>query len=138
MHDPTEGGILTALWELAEASGHGLLVEPEAIPILPLAGRLCAALGLDPLATISSGALLLAVPPGENAEAICAALQLDGIACQDIGSVVAGEPGVWQESGDGRRLLPRPSRDELARLLEQQEGIVARLRSDEQREKVEP
>lgn len=120
MHDPTEGGITTALWELAEASGRALLVELEAIPVLPLAGRLCAALDLDPLATIASGALLLAVPPGQNAATICAALQAAGIGCHGIGRVVEGEMGVWLETDDGRRPLARPARDEIARLYDRQ------------------
>ncbi len=122
MHDPTEGGIATALWELADASRRALLVRPEAIPVLPLAARLCAALALDPLATLASGALLLAVPPGENAAAIGAALQRAGIACQDIGQVVEGETGVWLETEEGRRPLARPARDEIARLFDRQES----------------
>ena len=30
MHDPTEGGLATALWEVAEACGHGLEVDASA------------------------------------------------------------------------------------------------------------
>lgn len=123
MHDPTEGGIATALWELAEASGRALLVEPDAIPVLPLAARLCAALGIDPLATIASGALLLAAPAGENVAAIRAALQRAGIACHDIGQVVEGEAAVWLETEHGRRPLARPARDEVARLFDRQENL---------------
>jgi hydrogenase maturation factor len=33
MHDPTEGGVLGALWELAEASGCGFRVHVDQIPI---------------------------------------------------------------------------------------------------------
>jgi hydrogenase expression/formation protein HypE len=121
MHDPTEGGLATALWELAEASGRALLIEPDAIPRLPLGERICAFFDLDPVGLIASGALLLAVPPGENARQICSELEKAAIPCARIGSVVAGEPGVWQATGDGRTLLPRPARDELARLLERGE-----------------
>ena len=35
MHDPTEGGVATALLELATAAGAGLTVDAERIPILP-------------------------------------------------------------------------------------------------------
>src|SRR5262249_37539992 len=48
MHDPTEGGLATALWEMAEAAGVGLTVEAERIPVLPEGQRLCAEFGLDP------------------------------------------------------------------------------------------
>lgn len=119
MHDPTEGGLATALWELAEASGRALLIEPDAIPLLPLGARLCRALGLDPLATIASGALLLAVGPGAGTQAVAAALAEAGIACADIGVVVEGDVAVWQQIGERRALLPRPARDEIARLLEE-------------------
>jgi hydrogenase expression/formation protein HypE len=119
MHDPTEGGLATALWELAEASGRALLVEPAAVPLLPLGARLCAALGIEPLATIASGALLLAAAPGAGARAICTALAAAGIACADIGEVIEGEAAVWQQAGERRTLWPRPARDEIARLYEE-------------------
>lgn len=47
MHDPTEGGLATALWELAEAAGVRLRVDQSAIPIPPLAQKICAFFGLD-------------------------------------------------------------------------------------------
>lgn len=116
MHDPTEGGLAGALWELAEASGRTLHVNPAAIPVLPLAARVCAAFGLDPLATIASGALLLTavsadVPP------ICQALADAGIACTVIGEVGEGGKKTAVVQPDGS-LLPRPARDEIARVYE--------------------
>ncbi len=50
MHDPTEGGVACALWELAEASDRSLVVDPATIPVPALAARVCQAFGLDPLA----------------------------------------------------------------------------------------
>ena len=58
MHDPTEGGVASGLSELATAANVGMTVHLDAIPIPPLAARLCAAYGLDPLGAIASGALL--------------------------------------------------------------------------------
>jgi hydrogenase maturation factor len=115
MHDPTEGGLAAALWELAAACGLGLVVEQGAVPIPPLAGKVCAALGIDPLASIASGALLLAVAPQDSA-AILQALKREGILCAEIGQVVGGAPQV-RCAGSGE-LLPRPERDEIARLFE--------------------
>ncbi|MEK6709360.1 MAG: AIR synthase family protein, partial [Nitrospinota bacterium] len=68
MHDPTEGGLATGLHELAQAAGLGAVIEEEAIPLAPEGEALCRALGLDPLGVITSGALLLAVPPGHEGE----------------------------------------------------------------------
>ena len=58
MHDPTEGGVATGLWELADASGCGLEVELGAVPVTRLTAAACAVFGLDPLGTIASGGLL--------------------------------------------------------------------------------
>jgi len=115
MHDPTEGGLAGALWELAEACGHALVIDPATVPVPPLAARICAALGLDPLATIASGALLLTAAEADAA-AIKAALRSEGIACAELGYVAAGPPQVWQAGAGQRRVLPRPARDEITRL----------------------
>ena len=63
MHDPTEGGLSAALYELADAAGVGVLVEHRAIRILPEGARLCADFGLDPLGAVASGALLISADP---------------------------------------------------------------------------
>lgn len=128
MHDPTEGGVLTALWELAEASGRTIRADPSAVPVPPLAAQACAAAGIDPLASIASGALLLTAP-ATDASAIRRALEGEGIPCADIGAVAEGGP----EARDARTgaLLARPARDELARLFTARPaGRPARPRSD--------
>jgi hydrogenase maturation factor len=113
MHDPTEGGLLGALWELAEASGQALLVDQTAVPVPPLSARVCAAFGLNALATIASGALLLGAA-AEDAAAIQTALHAAGLICAEIGAVEAGEAAVLDK--DGRFPLPRPEQDEIGRV----------------------
>ena len=120
MHDPTEGGLAGALWELAEACGHSLWLDPARVPVPPLAARVCAAFGLDPLAAIASGALLLTAPE-PDAPGICAALAGAGIPCAEIGAVEPGPAAVWQAGPAGRGLLPRPARDAVARVFEGRE-----------------
>jgi hydrogenase maturation factor len=120
MHDPTEGGLNAALWELAIAAHKTLLVDLAAVPVPPLASRICAAFDLDPLATIASGALLLTTAPADAA-VIIDALQEAGIRCAIIGSVSEGPPQVWQQT-PSRQLLPRPERDEIARVYEVKSG----------------
>jgi hydrogenase expression/formation protein HypE len=117
MHDPTEGGLATGLWELAEAAEGGLVVDEAAIPILPETQALCAQLGLDPLGLIASGTLLLAVAP-EDAAPILNALEKADIAATRIGVVTEREPGVVLQNSTGERPLPRFERDEIARLFE--------------------
>ncbi|MHA2428940.1 MAG: AIR synthase-related protein, partial [Candidatus Hermodarchaeia archaeon] len=117
MHDPTEGGLAGALWELAIACTHSLVVEPQSIPISPVSLKICKAFKIDPLGTIASGALLLTVSP-EDSTTICQTLKAEGIPCVEIGSVKAGPPNVLQSISEGTILLHRPERDEIARLFE--------------------
>jgi hydrogenase maturation factor len=114
MHDPTEGGLVTALWELAEASGRALEVDLTRVPVPSLAARACEAFGLDPLATIASGSLLLTVA-AEDVPAVIAALAESGIPAADIGQVAEGP---WQVRGPDGRKIPQPERDEIGKVYE--------------------
>jgi len=119
MHDPTEGGLAAALWELADASATSLVIEREAVHILPLGARICQFFKLDPLATIASGALLLTAPEAD-ASAIISALQAEGIHCAAIGRVHPG-PSAVHEIVEGRtNLLKRPERDDIGRVYAQE------------------
>ncbi len=116
MHDPTEGGLAAALWELAEASGCSLEVNSPDIPIPDLARKLCQAFQIDPLAAIASGALLLSVPASQSQE-ICRALQSEGIACGPIGRVIKKGPVFVRDRFSGK-ILPRPARDAITTVYE--------------------
>lgn len=117
MHDPTEGGLGAALWELAEASGCLFEFDPQSVPVPELAGRVCQLFGLDPLATIGSGALLMTAE-AEDVPQIVNALKEAGILCGVIGRVQAGEPAVWAVTPRGRSLYVRPMRDDITRVFE--------------------
>ena len=116
LHDPTEGGLATALHELAAASGLGLAVEEGSIPVLPETREICLALGLDPLGLLASGALLLTLP-APNVPALLRAWKLEGIEGWEIGQMLAPEEGLLEIGYDGEVPLPEFSRDELARYL---------------------
>jgi hydrogenase maturation factor len=117
MHDPTEGGLATGLFELAVAGGVGLEVEAAAIPVLPECAAACEALGLDPLGLLASGSLLAVCPAGAAA-GLLDAWRREGIAGAAIGRILPEGAGCWVIDRRGRRPLPRFARDELARLLE--------------------
>ncbi|MGH7912740.1 MAG: AIR synthase-related protein, partial [Candidatus Dormibacteraceae bacterium] len=112
MHDPTEGGLAAALWEMSVAAHIGLRVDFEAVLWFAPGLELCRALGADPWATLASGALIAAFPPG-RAEAASDRLRHSGYPVAPIALAVPGE-GV--RSGDGPE-IPWPERDEVARLL---------------------
>lgn len=117
MHDPTEGGLATGLWEMSQAAGVGLEIDESAIPILPETSALCAQFGLDPLGVIASGALLIACPPTETTT-ILAALLAARIPATRLGRAVEPKPGCTLIRSDGKRPLPTFARDEIARLFE--------------------
>lgn len=116
MHDPTEGGLATGLWELAQAAGVGLVIDESSISVLPECERLCQYFGLDPLGLIGSGSLLIAAGP-EKAEAIVLRLKEEGIRATVIGVIVPFEAGCVLRSPHGEfRPLPTFARDEMTRL----------------------
>ena len=117
MHDPTEGGVFTALHEVAEAANVGLRITLEKIEVLPQTNIITTALNLDPLGLLASGALLATVPATAVPEAI-RALDNAGIAAWEIGAVVSAAEGVSLVRGGRAQPLPVFRRDELARFLE--------------------
>lgn len=122
LHDPTEGGLSTALYELAESSGHTLHVSGIEGTVLPETRAICSALGLDPVGLLASGALLAIIPP-EECERSFQALSAKGIRSFCLGTVVAGPPAVIMVEPEGESPLRRFERDELARLFE---GLLSR------------
>ncbi len=119
LHDPTEGGLAAGVWELAEASHAGAVVQWAAIPVLPETRAICDALGLDPLGLLASGALLAAVAPSAAGTAL-AALAGAGIPARRIGALAAPEAGLTLIDARGqRRPWPLFDRDEVARYFEQ-------------------
>lgn len=116
MHDPTEGGIATGLWEMAEAAAVGLAIHRDAIPLLPEARHMCEALNVDPLGLIASGSLLIGCA-AEDAGAIISALQEADIEAAVIGRATAESAGVRLVTGGQSRPMPRYDQDELTRIL---------------------
>jgi hydrogenase maturation factor len=116
MHDPTEGGVATGLHELAQASGVGVHIDADHLPLLDAGARLCSQFGLDPLGTIASGALLVIVPAAQTEPAIAACRAAD-IDCYAIGTIVDAADGHRLNSASGARPLPRFSSDEIVKLF---------------------
>ena len=116
MHDPTEGGVATGLGEMAMASEVGLRVEAEAIALVPLGERFCAALGLEPLGLIASGCLLVAVSEEESHQLVAAAAKAD-IPAAIIATALPASAGLTLTTAGHTHPLPRYDQDELTRVL---------------------
>lgn len=116
LHDPTEGGLVTGLREIAHASGMGLAVEQSSIPVLPECEEICGVLGIDPLGLLASGSLLITLP-APQAPTLLRALEGAGIFGCEVGQVIAPEEGLIMVGYEGEVPLPEFSRDELARYI---------------------
>ncbi|MCX7922922.1 MAG: AIR synthase family protein [Clostridia bacterium] len=84
MHDVTEGGILGAVWELAEASGVGVVVYKDRIPVAPETEEICRIFNISPLKLISSGCMIITCSDGVG---LIDKLNVSGINASIIGMV---------------------------------------------------
>jgi hydrogenase expression/formation protein HypE len=117
MHDPTEGGLATGLFELVAPGGLGLRVIREQILVFPETDAICNALALDPLKLLASGALLSAVAP-DRADSVLTALRATGISVAVIGEVRPSSEGMTILTNGKAEPLTPAVRDEIARALE--------------------
>ena len=108
MHDATEGGVLGALDDMAAASGKLFEVDADRIAVTPEASRVCSAFGLDPLATMGEGALLITCGP-EKVGPLQRALSRAGIDAREIGTVKKGA-GLRVGDREGKRWF-KPGQD---------------------------
>jgi len=118
MKDPTRGGLASALHEMAEKSGVGVLVDEGAVPITPAVRAVGEILGIDPLHVANEGKAVLGVRP-EAAAAVLAALRADplGKDAAIVGECLAEPVGrVVLDTGFGRRLLVEPEGEPLPRI----------------------
>ncbi|MBZ0220701.1 MAG: AIR synthase family protein [Candidatus Methylomirabilis sp.] len=116
MHDPTEGGLVAGLHELSMAAGVRLVMERALIPVLPESRALSEYFRIDPLGSISSGALLLSSPP-EDSMKINKALASEGIVSAIIGRVEGKGRGVRMIENGKSRALRLFDRDEITKIL---------------------
>ena len=116
MHDPTEGGLATGLYELTRASNTGVVIYEDKIHLLDETRILCSEYKLDPLGVIASGALLIVVDPDDRAAVLSKLVQND-IACSVIGKMTDKEDGLKIIADGEERELPFFEVDEIARVI---------------------
>jgi hydrogenase maturation factor len=116
MHDPTEGGVANGIREICTASNCGVLVEASRILVLPETVALCRQFGIDPLGAISSGALLLTLPP-QAASHLVREYKAAGVQAAIIGEILPSEAGLQMREMDGN-IIPLPDfvTDEITKL----------------------
>ena len=118
MHDPTEGGIATALIEMLSASRIGAIIDESSLPIPNSAHKLCRHIDIDPLGLVASGSLLFTAT-SQVSDEIILALQRMSINCTKIGYTVPESEGVSIIQSDSGLKTPLPvfSTDEITKLI---------------------
>lgn len=117
MHDPTEGGLATALAELATAANLGIRILAGSVPVFPETALLTHHFGLNPWGTIASGALLIGCAAAD-ADRVVEAIRAEGIWAGLIGEATTGTGVVLVDEEGAEQPLPVFARDEVARLFE--------------------
>jgi hydrogenase expression/formation protein HypE len=113
MHDPTEGGILNGVHEMADAAGLGARIFEEKITVEPETAKICRFYEIDPLQLISSGALLISADP-KAADQIIEALSKEHIYANVIGEFnPTPNKRILVHKDDSAEMLPRPASDHL-------------------------
>jgi hydrogenase maturation factor len=113
MHDPTEGGVLNGIHEMADAAGLGVRVFEEKITVEPETAKICRFYEIDPLQLIGSGALLITAEP-EAASRIVDSLSQEHIYADVIGEFNPNPNKRILMHKDGMAdMLPRPTSDNL-------------------------
>jgi hydrogenase maturation factor len=115
MHDPTEGGLINGVIEMAWASEKEIEVNLEKVFIYKESRILCQEFGLNPLGVIASGALLLTLSPSDLSP-IEKTFRKNSIPFQVIGKVMKGPARVLRSDQKGRKELKPLPRDEILKI----------------------
>lgn len=119
IRDATRGGVGTVLYEIAAESRKGILLEQEAIPVLPSVSGVTGMLGLDPLYLACEGTMVMIVPQ-EKTEQVLAILHAveHSEKAAVIGRVMDSEAGrvVMQTAIGTQTYLPQPGNELLPRI----------------------
>ena len=115
LHDPTEGGLLTGIWEMADAAQRGVEVHIDKVPVFPESRSLCDLCGINILRTLASGALLIGISP-QHSDELLETLQQHSIPATTIGHFT-DQDRVCIRSGE-RSLLHPSAQDPLATVFQ--------------------
>lgn len=119
MHDASEGGILAALWELAEGAGVGLTIDLKKIPIRQETVEVCECLGANPYELMSGGCLIMTTEDGLG---LVAALEAEGIQATVIGKITDSNDRIILND-DEVRYMDRPKQDEIYKFGKRGTGV---------------
>lgn len=88
MHDTTECGVWGRIYELAQATGRGVRVDKERIPVDEKVGRIFGHFRINPYKSISEGTLIISCK-GDRAADVVNALASEGIISGVVGELTS-------------------------------------------------
>jgi hydrogenase expression/formation protein HypE len=116
MHDPTEGGVMMGVYEMAAASGKSVEFMADDVPIRNETDVICGHYGIDPLGLLGSGALLATFRPSD-ADKYIESLRSRKLDAAIIGRIISGKNKSTVVRGGRSTRLSSCERDELLKLL---------------------
>lgn len=117
MHDPTEGGLVNGIVEMALASEKEIEVDLGKVHIYKESRILCQEFGLNPLGVIASGALMLTLSPSDLPP-LKKAFRKAPIPLEVIGRVKKGPARVVMMDGKVKKEIKPFPRDEILKIYE--------------------
>lgn len=112
MHDPTEGGLSSGLYEISSAARVGIEIHADKVYIFPESERLCKEFSIDILGVIASGALIITCDP-KSTEKVMYMIAAKGIRVSKIGKAVEPKKGLKIVKKGVPEDLPDFERDEI-------------------------
>lgn len=119
MHQITSGGILAALWEIAEASGVGIEVDLKKMAIKQETIEVCEYCHLNPYQLTSAGSVLLFAERGEE---LVSRFAEEGVQAVVLGKTTVDTARVIL-GGEEKRYLDRPGADELLKIYDMEKTM---------------
>ncbi|MEO0270866.1 MAG: AIR synthase related protein [candidate division WOR-3 bacterium] len=116
LHDPTEGGILNGIYEFCEFLDLGVIVYENRIPVVKDGEKIFKYFGIDPLKTISSGALLVAVKR-EGIQGVIDLLKSRKIVFSIIGEFKDSKYGKWMVDRNKNKVKIISCQDEISKIF---------------------
>lgn len=115
MHDPTEGGIINGIWEFCEFLNKGIIAYEDKIPVTKGFEKVFEYFNIDPLKTISSGCLLVAIKKGyeKKFELFCKKKKIKSVLI-----------GIFKDLKEGRYMIKKyekikilPCQDDISKIF---------------------
>ena len=118
MRDPTRGGLATVAHEIVHASGFGVTLDEQAVPVRDPVRSVCEMLGYDPYYLACEGRVVAVVDPADAADALAAMhAEPSGTEAAIVGAIRADvRRVVLRTSIGGERVLEELEDDPLPRI----------------------